>query len=177
MTSSVHDVVAFLRGVMPRGKNAVKMADVRQVLGGNGFDDVRTWIQSGNIALRTDLDAATVVERIHALLRAHLQVDLPAIVKTPAQLREILEQNPFSSSAYDEKRVFYALCNAPLADPKDLSRQDYGEEQLAILPQAAYLYIPGDASRSRLGNAFLENKLGQVLTTRNGNTLRKMVDF
>ncbi|PAT41470.1 hypothetical protein CK623_00570 [Vandammella animalimorsus] len=173
----MNDVVAFLRGVMPRGKNAVKMADVRQVLGGNGFGDVRTWIQSGNIALRTDWDAVATAERIQVLLRAHLQVDLPVIVKTPAQLQEILEQNPFSGSVYDEKRVFYALCNAPLADPKDLSGQDYGEEQLAILPQAAYFYIPGDASRSRLGNVFLENKLGQVLTTRNGNTLRKMVDF
>ncbi|MDO4724047.1 MAG: DUF1697 domain-containing protein [Comamonadaceae bacterium] len=173
----MHDVVAFLRGVMPCGKSAVKMADVRAVLGGNGFDDVRTWIQSGNIALRTDLDAAATAERIQALLRAHLQVDLPAIVKTPAQLRQIWAENPFSGSACDEKRVFYTLCNTPLSDPLDLSGQDYGEEQLAILPQAAYLYIPGDASRSRLGNAFLEKKLGQVLTTRNGNTLRKMMDF
>ncbi|PJK08589.1 hypothetical protein CO610_05430 [Lysobacteraceae bacterium NML95-0200] len=173
----MHDFVAFLRGVMPRGKNAVKMADVRQVLGGNGFGDVRTWIQSGNIALQTDWDTATVAARIQLLLKAHLQVDLPVIVKTPAQLQEILEQNPFSGSAYDEKRVFYTLCNTPLSDPQALSAQDYGEEQLAIFPQAAYLYIPGDASRSALSNAFLEKKLGQVLTTRNGNTLRKMMDF
>ncbi|RMX14835.1 DUF1697 domain-containing protein [Vandammella animalimorsus] len=173
----MHDFVAFLRGVMPRGKNAVKMADVRAVLAANGFQDVRTWIQSGNIALQTDWDAAATAARIQALLRAHLQVDLPAIVKTPAQLRAIWAGNPFSGSGYDEKRVFYTLCSAPLSDPQGLSAQDYGEEQLAILPQAAYLYIPGDASRSRLGNAFLENKLGQVLTTRNGNTLRKMMDF
>lgn len=78
-------------------------------------------------------------------MREHLQVDLPAIVKTPAQLQEILEKHPFSGSACDESRVFYALCNTPLAAPLDLSGQDYGEEQLVILPQAAYLYIPGDA--------------------------------
>lgn len=37
--------IAFLRGVMPSGKNAVKMADVRRVLGGSGLQNVRTWIQ------------------------------------------------------------------------------------------------------------------------------------
>lgn len=173
----MNDVVAFLRGVMPSGKNAVKMADVRAVLAANGFQNVRTWIQSGNIALQTDWDAAAVAERIQLLLKTHLQVNLPTIVKTPAQLRAIWAGNPFSGSGYDEKRVFYTLCNAPLSDPQALSAQDYGEEQLAILPQAAYLYIPGDASRSRLSNAFLEKKLGQTLTTRNGNTLRKMMDF
>ncbi|PJK14832.1 hypothetical protein CO613_03905 [Lysobacteraceae bacterium NML07-0707] len=75
----MNNLVAFLRGVMPSGKSAVKMADVCAVLGGNGFDDVRTWIQSGNIALRTDLDAAVAAERIQALLRTHLQVDLPTM--------------------------------------------------------------------------------------------------
>lgn len=76
----MNELLAFLRGVVPRGKNAVKMADVRQVLGGNGFDDVRSWIQSGNIALRTDQDAKATAARIQSLLRAHLQVDLPVIV-------------------------------------------------------------------------------------------------
>lgn len=96
----MNELLAFLRGVVPRGKNAVKMADVRQVLGGNGFDDVRTWIQSGNIALRTDQDAKATAARIQSLLLAHYR-----------------------------------------------------------------------------RNAFLENKLGQVLTTGNGDTLRKMMDL
>ena len=63
-----HTFIAFLRGVMPSGKNAVKMADVREVLGNNGFIDVRTWIQSGNIALQTSLDAATTAVLISNLL-------------------------------------------------------------------------------------------------------------
>lgn len=68
--------IALLRGVMPSGKNAVKMADVRRVLSDGGFADVRTWIQSGNIALQTALDAAQTSHRIHDLLRTHLGVDL-----------------------------------------------------------------------------------------------------
>ena len=170
-------LIAFLRGVMPSGKNAVKMADVRAVLGGNGFDNVRTWIQSGNIALESGLAADEAAVRIHDLLHTHLNVDLAVIVKTPAQLREILDGNPFADEAYDPKRVFFTLCNTPLADTAGLEAQDFGSEKLHIRPCAAYLYIPQDASRSKLGNAFLEKQLGLSLTTRNGNTLRKMMAF
>ena len=164
---STQTLIAFLRGVMPGGKNAVKMADVRRVLGDNGFDRVRTWIQSGNIALDTALNAAETAALVHELLHIHLNVDLAVIV----------DGNPFVGEAYDGKRVFFTLANQPLADSAGLAAQDFGDEKLHICPQAAYLYIPQDASRSKLGNAFLEKQLGIHLTTRNENTLRKMITF
>ena len=173
---STQTLIAFLRGVMPGGKNAVKMADIRRVLGDNGFDRVRTWIQSGNIAaLDTALNAAETAALVHELLHIHLNVDLAVIVKTPAQLQEILDGNPFVGEAYDGKRVFFTLANQPLADNTGLAAQDFGDEKLHICPQAAYLYIPQDASRSKLSNAFLEKQLGIRLTTHNENTLRKMI--
>ena len=174
---STQTLIAFLRGVMPGGKNAVKMADVRRVLGDNGFDRVRTWIQSGNIALDTALNAAETAALVHELLHIHLNVDLAVIVKNPAQLQEILDGNPFVGEAYDGKRVFFTLANQPLADSAGLAAQDFGDEKLRICPQAAYMYIPQDAARSKLGNAFLEKQLGIRLTTRNENTLRKMITF
>ena len=172
-----HTFIAFLRGVMPSGKNAVKMADVREVLGNNGFIDVRTWIQSGNIALQTSLDAATTAVQIRQLLQTHLGVDLATVVKTKEQLQAVLDGNPFNQDEYDLKRVFFTLCNQPLADTADLIGQDFGEENLCICEQAAYMYIPTDASRSKLSNVFLEKKLGVSLTTRNFNTISKMITF
>ena len=172
-----HTFIVFLRGVMPSGKNAVKMADVREVLGNNGFIDVRTWIQSGNIALQTSLDAATTAVQIRQLLQTHLGVDLATVVKTKEQLQAVLDGNPFNQDEYDLKRVFFTLCNQPLADTADLIGQDFGEEKLCICEQAAYMNIPTDASRSKLSNVFLEKKLGVSLTTRNFNTISKMITF
>ena len=169
--------VAFLRGVMPSGRNAVKMADVRAVLSDHGFNDVRTWIQSGNIILNTSLTAEAAAEHIHHLLKTALQVDLPVIIKTQTQLREALEGNPFTGAAFDIRRVFFALCNQPLSDTAGLQQLDLGSECLCIRPHCAYMYIPGSAARSRLGNVFLEKKLGLTLTTRNANTLQKMASF
>lgn len=170
-------LIAFLRGVMPSGKNAVKMADVRNVLGNNGFTDVRTWIQSGNIALQTPLDAAGTSAKIRQLLQAHLNVDLAVVVKSRAQLQAVLDGNPFAGAQYDIKRVFFTLCNDPLPEAHPLNRQDFGEAKLLIRTQAAYMYIPSDASRSKLGNVFLEKQLAASLTTRNFNTISKMTGF
>ena len=169
--------IAFLRGVMPSGKNAVKMADIRRVLGDSGLQNVRTWIQSGNIALDTALSATETAALVHERLQTQLNVDLAVIVKTPAELQKILAENPFVGEDYDAKRVFFTLANQPLADTAGLAAQDFGDEKLRICPQAAYMYIPQDASRSKLGNAFLEKQLGIRLTTRNENTLRKMMVF
>ena len=172
---STQTLIAFLRGVMPSGKNAVKMADVRRVLEGSALHNVRTWIQSGNIAFETASSAADTAALIHERLQTQLNVDLAVIVKTPAELQQILAENPFVGEGYDAKRVFFTLANQPLANSADLSAQDFGDEKLRICPQAAYLYIPQDASRSKLGNAFLEKQPGIRLTTRNENTLRKMM--
>lgn len=101
---------------MPSGKNAVKMADVREVLGNNGFIDVRTWIQSGNIALQTSLDAATTAVQIRQLLQTHLGGFGDSWFKTKEQLQAVLDGNRLIKMNCDLKRVFFTLCNQPLAD-------------------------------------------------------------
>ncbi|MDO5290654.1 MAG: DUF1697 domain-containing protein [Pseudomonadota bacterium] len=171
--------IALLRGVMPSGKNAVKMAALREVLTQGGFADVRTWIQSGNVALTTDLSAQDTAREVRRLIHEKLGPDLPVIVKTPRQLQAVLAKNPFADGRHDIKRVFVALANEPLdaACARALLAQDCGDEQLAITEAAAYLYIPGSAARSRLGLPLLEKSFGLAMTTRNLNTLSKMAGF
>lgn len=171
--------IAFLRGVMPSGKNAVKMAALREALAQGGFADVRTWIQSGNVALRTGLSADDTAREVRRLIREKLGPDLPVIVKTPGELQAVLAANPFADGAHDAKRVFVALANEtlPAATARALMAQDFGDEKLAITDAAAYLCIPGSAARSRLGLPVLEKAFGFAMTTRNLNTLGKMAGF
>ena len=55
--------VVLLRAVMPTGKNKVPMAQLREVLTQAGFENVRTYIQSGNVLLNTPLSAREVEKR------------------------------------------------------------------------------------------------------------------
>lgn len=52
--------IVLLRGVMPKGKNKVLMAELRKVLTDYGYQDVKTYIQSGNVILNTEETAEEV---------------------------------------------------------------------------------------------------------------------
>ena len=80
--------IILLRGVMPSGKNSIpKMAILRQHLEDAGFEAVRTYIQSGNILLRSELSAEALSIRIHDLLAEHYGADIAALVFRPEEIQ------------------------------------------------------------------------------------------
>lgn len=106
--------IVLLRGVMPTGKNRVPMAQLREVLSEAGFAGVRTWIQSGNAVLRTDMAPKALETRVSELIRTHIGADLAVAVRTAAEVRQILDGNPFTADDDDLSRVFFVtLIDAP----------------------------------------------------------------
>lgn len=173
----MHTYIVLLRGVTPTGKNRVPMAQLRQALAAHGFPGARSWIQSGNVILKTGLVQQEAAQTVRWIIREQIGPDLAVIVKTPAEVRAVLAENPFRDLAQD--RVFYTQWQGAL-DPEKaraLEAMDFGEERLVITPRAAYLFIPGSAARSKLSNNFLERRLGLAATTRNRNTLVKLIEM
>lgn len=170
--------IVLLRGVMPTGKNRVPMAALREALTRAGFEGVATWIQSGNAIVRTPLSPLETADRVREIIRADIGPELAVIVKTPEDITQVLEENPFANEERQE-RVFYGLYNHPLDGEKSriALQKDYGEDRMAFTGHAAYLFIPGSAARSKLNNALLEKVQGQSVTVRNRNTLMKMLEM
>ena len=170
--------IILLRGVMPTGKNKVPMAHLRQVLTDYGFEGVRTWIQSGNVILRTALSPKESEERVHYLIKENIDPDIPVLVRTGDQLQEVLNANPFKNG-HDISRVFFVSFKEAPPDEKvhELLAQDVSPEKLAITKAAAYMYIPGTYGRGKLSNNYLEKKLGIPATTRNFNTMTKLIEM
>jgi hypothetical protein len=82
--------IAFLRAVNVGGR-FVKMDSLREALGDAGFSDVQTHIQSGNVFVRSARRTpGPVAVEISRVLTAHCGFDVPAIVRTPAQVRSVL---------------------------------------------------------------------------------------
>ncbi|MGT2895859.1 DUF1697 domain-containing protein [Streptococcus entericus] len=170
--------IVLLRGVMPSGKNSIKMAFLRDILEEAGFDNVRTYIQSGNVILKSPLLPKEISEKVHSVILDKNGSDLPVIVKTTDDIAQVLNENPFGEG-YDIGRVFFTLSNE-MPDEKlvqELENQDFGDEKIAFGKHAIYLYLPKDASRSKLSNVFVEKKLKITATTRNFNTLTKLVEL
>lgn len=170
--------IVLLRGVTPTGKNRVPMAQLRQALIDNDFQNVQTWIQSGNVILDSELPAEKVGEKVNKIIKENIGADLKIIVKTPAEIKKVLNKNPFGKG-FDISRVFFTMFN-DIPDEKlvaALQTHDFGEDKFVITPHAIYLFIPRSAAETKLNNNFLERKLKINATTRNFNTLSKIIEL
>lgn len=169
--------VVLLRGVMPSGRNKVPMARLREVLTEGGFQNVRTYIQSGNALVVSELSPHEIERRVRDLINMNIGPDLVVIVRTGPELQKVLDDNPFKSN-YDISRQFFVLfANMPPTEKvAELLGQDFGSERLAI-KDAGYLYIPGTYGRGKLSSNFLEKKLGVPATMRNFNTMSKLIEM
>lgn len=165
----------LLRGVMPVGKNKVPMAQLRVVLTEAGFASVRTYIASGNVILRSELGRDEVEERVHALIKRHIGPDLVVIARTADELRHILTSNPFDD--YDTTHMYYTVLSEP-ADPELISQllpETYAPERFVVTDEALYLLVAERYSLTKLHNNFVEKKLRISATTRNYNTMTKLL--
>lgn len=170
--------IVLLRGVMPSGKNKVPMAQLREVLMRVGFGNVRTYVQSGNVLVDSDLTAQDVGKCVRELIKKHIGPDLEVVVRTGPELHKVLQDNPFQQG-YDISRVFFVMLAQVPAPEKvqELAAQDFGDEKLAFTrtTDTAFLYIPGAYGRGRLSSNILEKKLGVTATMRNFNTMSRLV--
>ena len=101
--------IILLRGVTPNGKNAVpKMSYLVDILTEAGFQYVRTYIQSGNIILESDLDIEKIRERVHTLINENIGADLKMVIKNKSDFKKIVQENPFGEHyLYDRVHVIF----------------------------------------------------------------------
>jgi uncharacterized protein (DUF1697 family) len=168
--------VALLRGVNVGNANRVPMAELRALLGGLGYAQVATLLNSGNAAFSAASGtAARHAQAIAAALAGQLGVDVPVIVKSAGELGAIVAANPIAIEAPDHSRFLVAFAQdakslaalaalAPLVAPR---------EQFLIGRNAAYLLCAAGILESKAGIALL-GKAGRSATTRNWATVLKL---
>jgi uncharacterized protein (DUF1697 family) len=168
--------VALLRGINVGRAKRVAMADLRALVEGLGYRDVRTLLNSGNVvfgapgALRAD-----AAPRIEKALVARLGVSSRVIVLGAAELAAIVKDNPLLDVADDPSRLLVVV----LADPADRSRlrpllkQDWSPDALALGKRVAYVWCATGMLKSPLNNA-VSRLLRDGATARNWATIVKL---
>lgn len=89
--------LVLLRGINVGGKNKVPMGELRELLADLGFENVRTYIQSGNVILQSDLKAATVARKIEKALPERFKLDtelIRVLVLSRAELEAAIDKRP-----------------------------------------------------------------------------------
>jgi uncharacterized protein (DUF1697 family) len=171
--------VAFLRAVNVKPR-WVKMDRLRTLLSDNGFTGVQTHLQSGNVLVTTPLrSAATLRDTLQQLLSAEFGFDIPVVVRTPEQLRDLaaaVEQLPSPLSA--DARVYVALVDSEVhADgAKVLDGWDRPGERALVRGAEVVLWLDVPAHSAKLTNARIERAVGSVVTTRDIKVIRTLAE-
>lgn len=153
--------VALLRGVTPVGQNRIpKMTYLVEILTEAELENVKTYIQSGNIVFETDLADNAICTLIHDMIKKKIGADLSVVLKEQPQLTTAIIENPFDE-IYDVSRVHLVFTNDQFSQDKlaDLLETDFGDEILRAGSECLYLYLPREAKKKRLNTNYLEKQL------------------
>jgi uncharacterized protein (DUF1697 family) len=170
--------VSLLRGINVSGRHRIAMADLRALYEAHGHHDVTTYVQSGNVISRSSARTAAAVAR--AMQRAiadDLGLDVTVLVRTPAELRRVLEGNPFLGQDSDVTKLHVTFLAEPAAARVTaLDGDAFAPDRFAIDGQEVYVHCPDGYGRTKINNAFFERKLGVAATTRNWTTVTELAE-
>jgi len=168
--------VALLRGINVGRAKRVAMGDLRALVEGLGYSDVRTLLNSGNVVFTAPRavrgDAA---DRIEEAIATRLGVPARVIVLTAAELAAVVKDNPLGKVASDPSRLLATILSkhADRARLEELVQQDWTPEVLAIGERAAYVWCAEGILAGRLFGA-VDRSLGDTATSRNWATIEKL---
>jgi uncharacterized protein (DUF1697 family) len=171
----------MLRGVNVGGHHKIQMETLRALYESLGLRDARTYIQSGNVIFRTAArDIAPLARRIENAIERSFGFRPAVVVRTSADLRNVIARNPFAKrSDIDPRKLLVTfLATNPDAEARDkVLKIKADPEELRIEGRELYIYFTNGMARPKLSAALLDRTLKTPGTGRNWNTVTKLLEI
>ena len=171
--------ILLLRGINLAARNRIAMADLRGVLEDADFDDVRTYLQSGNVVVASKAKSDDVARKAERLIAKHFGLDIAVVARSRAQLAKIVERNPLQKVAKNPKRYQVSfLASKPGRDVIErVEAAAEPPEQVVAIGREIYAWHPETIARSRLWTLLAGQKLGVIATARNWTTVTSLLEL
>ena len=169
--------VVLLRGINLGARNRIAMPALRELLTSAGFDDVSTYVQSGNIVLGSDATPEQLASQCQELIAQRLGLDIDVVVRTRDELAEVVARNPLAEVAVEPKRYQVSFLSAE-PDPeavRKISALAAPSERLVAVGRELYGWHPDGIGRSKLSAALAGPALGVTATARNWTTVTRLL--
>lgn len=167
--------LALLRGINVGGKNILPMRDLAVMFEEAGCENVRTFIQSGNVIFNS---ASSVSRRLAGVVASRIEerfgYKAPVVLRTAQQLREVVSNNPFPH-AEDILHVMFLADLPDAAKSAALDPNRSSPDRFIVRGRDIYLHLPNGAAKTKLSNAWFDSKLSTVSTLRNWRTVTKLL--
>jgi len=161
--------IALLRAVNVGGTGLLPMKDLAAMCTDIGFENVRTYIQSGNVAFKSRLGESSVQAKLEKVLEAKMGKKVDVVVRTVAELESILKANPFPDAVPAKVAVLFTSSAVPPTFADNIVAP--GGEQIHVGKREIYIHYPDGMGTSKL-------KLPRTATpstARNINTVAKLL--
>jgi uncharacterized protein (DUF1697 family) len=168
----MYKYIVLLRGVKLGGNNLLPMKELSALLRTNGFEDVSTYIESGNIVLKS---TSNPVSKVHILVTKKFGFETKVLALRVDQFMQAVTNNPLR--AFDGRTVHLYFCTETASlDKQKLAKFVSASERIELIDNVFYLHAPDGIGRSKLV-ANIESCLGVPATGRNLNTVNKLVEM
>ena len=171
--------ISLLRGINVSGKNKIKMESLRETYRSLGYTNVVSYIQSGNVVFETPNDDVSDLEAtIRKAIADTYGYDVELVMKTGHDMADVISLNPFSTRpSIDPKKlcVIFLRRESPSLPAIDASK--IRNDEYVIMGRQVYLYCPDGFGRTKLTNAFWEKIMSTIATSRNWNTVNKLLEM
>ena len=170
---------AFLRGINVSGSKIIKMEELRKHFSAMNLQNVKTYIQSGNVLFDSDeKNLEKLKSQIESGLQNKLGYFVDVMIRSVDELRKIVKKNPFAEHAEDSNAKLYVgfLAARPKKTDVEILLSKQNEiESYSLSGNELYILIWKDKQKRPFSNNNVEKILKTSCTTRNWNTVYKMI--
>ncbi len=162
--------IALFRGINVGGNNIIPMKELASLLTGCGYENVQTYIQSGNVVFDCK-DAPG--EGLGALIEKKFGFRPKVLILTSRELEQAIESNPYSPAEGKHCHFYFCSSTPSSINTAKLTELKSNSEEYFMDGNVFYLHAPNGIGRSKLA-ASVERCLGVPATARNLNTVNKL---
>lgn len=172
--------VALLRGINVGGNTMIKMEDLRAMFEGLGFENVVSYINSGNLAFDArKASEDSLVAKIEAAIESHVGNPVQVMVREQNDIPRVLANNPFEGqyTSHKEMHVLFLKNELSQENEKWLSETAPSGERFSVAGREIYCHLPMGVADSYLGRGQFEKILKVAVTARNWRTVEKLAEL
>ncbi len=171
---------AFPRGINVGGHNKIKMDSLRETFAALGFENVKTYINSGNVIFETsDTDDDKLVAEIEKAVETEFSLKIKVMVRTMAEIEDIIKNNPFAGQFENDKDLHVLFTDEELTEEKRglLLSNNNENEQFTVRNREIFCLLRISVLDSLLGKDYIGKKLKVSATGRNWRTVNKILEL
>lgn len=166
----------LLRGINVGGKRKILMTDLKILLGSLGFENIITYIQSGNVICDTKVcNLPILASLIEQSILTQFGFEVPVVMRTWQEINFIYNSNPYTKAPLESLYITFLKTETHINTV--LQNTDTGIDAFFIKENNIYVFCKAKYSTSKLSNNFFEKQFNTQATTRSWKTLQQLYNL